>query len=376
MSEIFETTNDVDQFKTIGQVLKEARERAHLTVTELSKKTKIGVTMLEFLEADELTQLPNRAYVCGYIKSCSKELGLDQNKTLDILELTYRAHGMQAPQKKHTPTSAPVRPTAKPAAKEKRTQHKFNFSFAFNVKSVSAALLALVLVLGYTFYRQAHNTTETTAVEQVDEQVKPETISETTPLLDDTPVAQATAPIPAPTKEVVKEIVKEAPKVAPVAETKKEPTKKSKYETNAPVTLRPIHQKLFSIKETSAEALALIPANYQQAVVQGKQNIYILAKTDSSWLTYKKDQEDIKALKLKKGEALFLSGDEFRLFFGNINSTEVYLNNQLLDTPSTSGVKSLVFPETSNSKFKMPLFVYLKDGRIITSDEYEASLKE
>lgn len=371
MDEVMDQKNenyDNANVQTIGQLIAQARENANLTVKELSKSTKIGITMLELLEADELGQLPNRAYVSGYIKSCCKELGINQQKALEVLEDTYRAHGTIIPAKKIYEKKA-----ASPKKSEEKEDKSLGFDFKFSAKSISVIVLVIFILLAYNYYRtNAEKQTNASTESQVEteQEVLPKTVSETTPLLVDTIEENKAQPAVPVVEKAPAKVEVAVPKVEKKVEVA---GKKSKYETNSPVSLNPIRQKLFSVKETPADKLSLVPNNYQQSVVPGKQNLYIIASTDSSWLTYKKDNEDIKALKLKKGEALFLTGDEFRLFFGNINSTTIFLNNQLLETPSSTGVKSLVFPESSNSKFKLPLFVYLKDGRIITSEQYEAN---
>ncbi len=374
MDETMNQNHEVNQTQqqTIGQHIKEAREKAQMSTKELSRATRIGVTMLELLEANELAQLPNRAYVNGYIKSCCKELGLNQAKALEVLEYTYHAQNCILEKKDCFETPMQRHQARRPnRAPEKKA--------AFSPAAKTATLVVIVITILVVYKFSNFNAPETTAIVAPATETKVETssVSEQTPLLDSEKVEAATAPITATPVAKAAEVVAPKPEVKEVKkeEAKKEVTdgKKSKYETVAPVVLRPITQKLYGIKSTSPADLALVPLNYQQSVVQGKQNLYIIASKDDSWLTYKKDGDEIKALKLKKGHALFLTGDEFRLFFGNVNSTTIFLNNQLLDTPSSSGVKSVIIPESSNSKFKMPLFVYLKDGRIITSEQYEAN---
>jgi hypothetical protein len=73
---------------------------------------------------------------------------------------------------------------------------------------------------------------------------------------------------------------------------------------------------------------------------------------------------------INKGSDLFIQGSEIRLFLGNVNVTKIFYNNYLIETPTKSGVKSLVFPEESNSKFLMPLFPKAKDDILYSAEDY------
>ena len=104
------------------------------------------------------------------------------------------------------------------------------------------------------------------------------------------------------------------------------------------------------------------------------ENVYISAYAEDSWITYKKDQEEVKSFVLKKGRTLLIRGKEIRLILGNANATKIFYNNELIDIQSKSGVKSLVFPETANQKYKIPLFIYNeKKGQFLPSDEVKVS---
>ena len=53
---------------TIGNFLKKQREQQEIPLKIISRTTKISTTLLELLEGDELNQLPNKAYVKGFVK--------------------------------------------------------------------------------------------------------------------------------------------------------------------------------------------------------------------------------------------------------------------------------------------------------------------
>ena len=100
-------------------------------------------------------------------------------------------------------------------------------------------------------------------------------------------------------------------------------------------------------------------------------------------MSYKIDTQPIGSVIINKGGELYLQGSEIRLFLGNVNVTRIFYNNYLIETPTKSGVKTLVFPEESNSKYMQPLFPKAKDDILYTSEDYikrmeleEAELKK
>lgn len=82
--------------RTVGQILKEARENKLYTLEDIEKHTKIRVEMLEALEKDDFDKLPPLTFIQGFIKNYGKFLGLDASKLLAVFRRDYEA-------KKHPP---------------------------------------------------------------------------------------------------------------------------------------------------------------------------------------------------------------------------------------------------------------------------------
>ena len=82
--------------KTVGQILKEAREAKLLTLGDVEKHTKIRIELLEALEADNYAKLPPSTFVQGFIKNYGKFLNLNGEKLLAIFRRDFEA-------KKHPP---------------------------------------------------------------------------------------------------------------------------------------------------------------------------------------------------------------------------------------------------------------------------------
>lgn len=80
--------------RTVGQILKEAREAKFYTLEEIEKATKIRKELLAALEADNYAKLPPPTFVQGFIKNYARFLNLDSNKLLAIFrrEFSDRRH--------------------------------------------------------------------------------------------------------------------------------------------------------------------------------------------------------------------------------------------------------------------------------------------
>ncbi len=86
----------MSHMRTVGQVLKEAREAKFYSLEDVEKNIKIRRELLEALESDDFAKLPPATFVQGFIKNYGKFLNLDSNKLLAIFRRDYEA-------KKHPP---------------------------------------------------------------------------------------------------------------------------------------------------------------------------------------------------------------------------------------------------------------------------------
>ncbi len=77
--------------RTVGQVLKEEREKKFYTLEEIEKATKIRKELLEALEGGQYSKLPPATFVQGFIKNYGKFLGLNSEKLLAIFRREFSA---------------------------------------------------------------------------------------------------------------------------------------------------------------------------------------------------------------------------------------------------------------------------------------------
>ncbi|MBI4038495.1 helix-turn-helix domain-containing protein [Candidatus Daviesbacteria bacterium] len=125
--------------RTVGQVLKEERERKLYTLDEVEKSTKIRKELLEALEAGQYMKLPPPTFVQGFIKNYGKFLGLNTEKLLAIFRREYSS-------KKHPPRilesfSSPI------------DQKKFRITPARALGSVVLILVVVFFIYLWLEYR-------------------------------------------------------------------------------------------------------------------------------------------------------------------------------------------------------------------------------
>lgn len=78
--------------RTVGQILKEERERKFYTLDEIEKITKIRKELLQALEAGQYDKLPPPTFVQGFIKNYGRFLGLNTEKLLAVFRREFSEH--------------------------------------------------------------------------------------------------------------------------------------------------------------------------------------------------------------------------------------------------------------------------------------------
>lgn len=401
-----------EDFVSIGAFLRGQREKKGHSLKFVSEKTRISSTKLELLEKDELNQLPNKAYVTGFVKAYSKYLNLKSEDALHCLKETYERLYPDS-------TNTKIKVLTPNDDINRRP-----LGAIFIVGSIFALLLT-----GVYFFMKSKSQDKIRAElrtpiqpqvltsksplrkklkeKEVSENIKriPVATAESLNAKGETPVV-AVAPVKdevqKPTEVAVKVVVKE-PIKEPVLVAVKEPIKvpvtepvkiiappkveKPVEKVEAKIVLKKengenegekklrffsIPGPLYSFDKKNSKTLVkkYLPIDIKMSAAEGKENVYIRAIEGDSWITYKKDNGPVRKFVLRKGRNLFISGKEVRVFLGNLPAIKVFYNNKALKIDSKSGVKSLVFPHKNMTKFKLPLFVFHKDGTVTTSEEY------
>lgn len=376
--EFSEENSNGSNMSLLGEYLKQKRVDKNFTLEKLSQKTKISVNILKSLEANDYDHLPSAAYIKGFVTSYIKVFGLDRDEAINKMEYTYlNVLGKPFPALNHTKlmsANTPGPSAIKTTDEETPTPHEViesGDSLIQNTKSflpiIIFGVVVLIFIGGYKFISSV-----------VESEVSGHKEKDLGPKIESSS-ALVKEPVKAPEPVKVETSEENKNAEAPAVEAKKEEVKPApEIPRNYPtVEFKKVRGKLFSVKADAPENTdtAILPEQIKDSMNSSLQNIYIRAVEGNTWLSYKIDSNPIESVIINKGNDLFLQGAEIRIFLGNVNVTRIFYNNYLIETPTKSGVKSLIFPEESNSKFQLPLFPKAKDDILYTAEDYIKRMK-
>lgn len=357
----------------LGEFLKQKRVEKNFTLEKLAQRTKISLNILKAIEANDFKNLPSPAYVKGFVNTYGKILGIPPEESISKLEFTYfKVVGKPFPSLDHTKQMASPNRKNIPEDKEEATPTpqdmiKNATSVIENSKSfLPVAIFVAVILVFIGGYKLISSVVKDEVTTTRTKDLGPKIESSKALVHEEKPAATETAAKDEPTAAT--------PEKPAVEEKKPEVEVHRNYPT---IEFRPVRGKLFSILPDAPENNdeTLLPKPIKDSMDSNLQNVYIKSVTGNTWLSYKIDNNPIESVIIKQGSDLFLQGEEIRIFLGNANVTKIFYNNYLISAPTKSGVKSLIFPEESNSKFKLPLFPKATDDILHTSEDYQKRMK-
>lgn len=410
--------------KRVGDRLKDIRETKGYSLKYISQQTKISVRILENIEESNFGELPNKTYVAGFLKSYCRILNLNSNDYLNdfIAEIDSA---------KNSPAKAPVQEQSTEEYQSVSQKQVMAILGLLLIVGVFLAMFKFISAPSEQDERVADvpndvvlesisaNTPLATEDEATDDTMEDDTSTDEAELATDsneskeeaeettestdsqsnesteTPVVaseeensdqdnEVNMSVETETNEATEESeepkteVKVAEKTQVVEEKKEEqkeePKKKEESDEKEEVEFTDLTLPLYQFDTVDIDDIPAdhLPLSYRQSIINGKQNVFINATDGDTWITYKSDDDKVKKFVLKQGRRLLIRGDLIRLFMGNVKVTKMFLNNRPLIIETKSGVRSLVFPQERSSEFKIPLFIYKKDGSVQPSDEYIA----
>lgn len=389
-------SNETSQVVHIGDHLKARREEAKLSLEKVSQKTKINLNILRALEANNFQALPSPAYIKGFVLSYARVIGLNPNDVITKLEYSYLTiMGKPFPALNHTRQLAtneaePVAekaPTSTEAPadvleQEKRAQERQRLI-------VPAVVFGGICIVFIGLYQLVTKTIDSETNSTIEKPYGP-TFVPSSELVDINKSVEekATAKAAADAAALV------AAEKAKVAEEKKsedekkpEEKKPEEVKPKAPVQearrnfpdkdFRKITVKLFAVLPDAPENqdTNILPPRIKDAWNKDLENVYVKATDGNTWLSYKVDQNPIESVILEKGKDLFLQGKEILVFLGNVKVTKIFYQNRLIDAPTKTGFKSLIFPESQSKNHMLPLFPKASDDILYTAEEYQRRMK-
>lgn len=367
------------QMGMLGEYLKQKRIDKNYTLEKLSQKTKISINILKYLESNDFRHLPSAAYIKGFVTSYVKVLGLPLEEAINKMEYTYlNVLGKPFPALNHTKLmnstpgssgkSLPINETSNP-----HDVIESGDSIIENTKSMLPILIfGAIILLFVGGYKLISSVIEKEVSRNKARDLGPKIESSSALVTENKSkeLNNKTSSSPKVDQQSVSE-------KSPVAETTKVTTEDQsttqEFPRNFPtVDFKKVRGKTFTVKMDAPENTdtEMFPSKFRDSMNSEMQNLYIRALDGNTWLSYKIDNNPIVSIIINKGNDLFIQGNEIRIFLGNVNVTKIFYNNYLIDTPTRSGVKSLIFPEESNSKYHLPLFPKANDDILYTAEDY------
>jgi cytoskeleton protein RodZ len=377
-----ETETHSTNIGLLGDYLKQKRIDKNYSLEKFSQKTKISVNILKALEANDYDHLPSAAYIKGFVTSYVKVLGIAQDEAINKMEYTYlNVLGKPFPALNHTKlmtSSMPIQSAKKTVTDENQSPHEViesGDSLLQNTKSfLPLIIFAAIILIFVGGYKLISSVVESEVGDQKTKDLGPK-------------IESSSALVKNPTKPVDQKLLDNTEKNASApssdlnqstGQEKSDSEPLETFQRNFPaVEFKKIKSQLFSVKMDAPENgdANILPKQIKESMSSDLQNIYIKAMDGNTWLSYKIDKDPIESVIISKGNDLLLQGQEIRIFLGNVNVTRIFYNNYLIETPTKSGVKSLVFPEESNGKFQLPLFPKAKDDILYTAEDYIKRMK-
>jgi cytoskeleton protein RodZ len=383
-----ETTPHSLNVMHIGDYLKAKREEAKLSLEKVSQKTKINLNILRSLEANDFQALPSPAYVKGFVMSYARVVGLNSDEVIHKLEYSYLTIiGKPFPALNHTrnlrPTQEATEVATKSEKKETSPEDILNHEEAVEKRKkvvVPSLVFAGVIIIFVGLYQIVTKTVEGEA-NRKEEKPYGATFAPSSELADiNKPVVAKNEDTEASsTSEKVADAPKETVKENDTKETSESTTELSKsVRRNFPKKdFRKISTRLFVVMNEAPENQdeKILPSRIKSAFNRDMENIYVVATEGNTWLSYQVDGSPIESVILEKGKDLFLQGKEVLMFLGNVKVTKIFYQNRMIDAPTPTGFKSLIFPESQNSKHVLPLFPKAADDILYTAEEYQKRMK-
>jgi len=164
--------DDVRDYRSLGEILRDAREAKDWTLEDLHERTRIAPRMLQALETDDIDQFDSPVYVRGFLRQLSGPLDLDPDWLLTKLGVPERPveeppAAVLPPESAPTPTpEAP--PTAPPvsergpvweveAVRVRKVDTSTGGGGSSVVRGVVIAVVALTLVAIVVFWLRSRD---------------------------------------------------------------------------------------------------------------------------------------------------------------------------------------------------------------------------
>ena len=84
--------------ESVGQILRDARERKELTTSQVAAATRIGKQTIEEIERDDFDRIPAKVYARGFLRIYAEVVGVDPDEILELFQQQINEVAPPAPQ--------------------------------------------------------------------------------------------------------------------------------------------------------------------------------------------------------------------------------------------------------------------------------------
>ncbi len=305
---------------TLGTYLRTAREKKNISLEAIARATKITLRNLEALEKDELQLLPPPVFVRGFLRAYAHQVGLDEQKIMEIYERETKGVYSSLPSKK--------------AEGEKKIPRV--------VKILGPILL---IVLGGILFYYLSSTPPPPPSATPSPSILPSSPSPPIP----PPPADKTDIFVPETETKASTAVEEAPppQVTPAEEKKIEPPP-----AEPPITV---------IADVLEKTPPAVPKEKIKEKIKERRHVLKVRAIEKCWLQIKADEgKEVEALLQPQEIATWTARRQFKVTIGNAGGVEVTFNGIQQGRLGKSGqVVHLVLPP--EIKKKTPLAEGVKE---------------
>ncbi|MGI6484046.1 MAG: helix-turn-helix domain-containing protein [Candidatus Dojkabacteria bacterium] len=305
---------------TVGEVLKNKRERLKISLDTASSETKIQKRFLQYIEKDEFFPFESEVFLTGFIKIYAKYLNLDVEK---VLALYRRTNPIPKEKKENTPKNTYT-------TRKKR-------EFVITPKVVITVLLIVFsfLIIGYIGY-------------QIYKFQKPPQLTISSPKNESTITEENIKVIGKTEKDVAIEINDVVVETNENGEFQKEITL---VEGSNLITI-----KAKKNNNSVLEMVETIKVTYTKPTEEPKEEIIVnkikLEIFDSAaWIKLDIDNENKLSQVVQPSTNEYEIKDKLHIVSGRVSNTRVYFNEELLAWPPTTekGVAGMECTVENNS---------------------------
>lgn len=308
-NQISNITSAAEQPLSVGKTLREAREQLGLSVNDVANRIKFATRQIEALEADDYAQLPEAAFVRGFVRSYARLLELDPVHLVSGLPST------------HTNTSS--------VHEVKSVEIPMPSAFSTRRSNIILLAAGLVIALSVAIFMRMHD--------RAPEVAEPVTQTQTTvqPLeLPNATTENATAQLPEQNQLAVsapEPTVSPAPVTAPQQAVRAAPAQATPQQTvrTAPAPA-PVRQQSALPKAVTAAPAPVSEQPKVKAEVDASEHALRLEFDEDSWAEVKDGSGKILTAKMHRaGSLLRITGKTpLSVTIGNAHAVRLFDNGK------------------------------------------------